>query len=460
MKENKQPWSGRFNEPMDQLVADFTSSIHFDWRLYRHDIQGSIAHARMLAKQGLINKDEEEKIVKGLKEIRRDIDNGKVEFRKDLEDIHMNIETLLKERIGEAAYKLHTARSRNDQVALDMRLYLRDETDEIIRLLKELRKKIVNSAREHIDFILPGYTHMQRAQPVSLGHHLMAYYEMFTRDYNRFRSVRDSINVLPLGSGALAGTSLPIDMEFVADALGFEKIINNSMDAVSDRDFIIEFIFASSLFMMHASRLAEELVLWSSSEFGFVEISDSFCTGSSLMPQKKNPDVMELTRGKTGRVYGHLISLLTITKGLPLTYNRDLQEDKEPLFDTVDTIKATIEIISAVMEHMRFQKDRMIEATRGGYLLATDLADYLVLKGVPFRQAHHEVGNLVNYAIKAGKELYELTISEMKKFLSKVEEDVYKYLDVERAVDKRISIGGTSREMVRRAISKAEEELK
>ena len=443
-KKAAKPWSGRFTETTNELVEKFTASIPYDWRLYPYDIEGSIAHAAMLAKTGIILQKESRQIIRGLQEIHREIVSGAFEFSVELEDIHMNIESRLIEKIGPAGGKLHTARSRNDQVALDIRMYLRDEIAEIHGLIASFQKVIVDLADRHGDTVLPGYTHLQRAQPVLFGHHLLAYYEMFERDRGRLEDCFMRTDVMPLGSGALAGTVLPIDRKFVAKQLGFSAISENSMDAVSDRDFAIEFVSACSQIMMHLSRLSEELVLWSSPEFGFITISDAFTTGSSLMPQKKNPDVAELSRGKTGRVYGNLMALLTIMKGLPLAYNRDMQEDKEPVFDTVDTVTLTLSVYAGMLRSMRVNKEAMRRAAEDGFITATDLADYLVKKGLPFRQAHEIVGRAVRRALEMKSNLVEMPVKEYKKLSPLIHEDVYKALAVEASVGRRTSYGGTA----------------
>ena len=443
-RKDRKPWSGRFTEATNELVEKFTASIPYDWRLYPYDITGGIAHAAMLAKTGIILQKESKQIIRGLQEIHREIVSGAFEFSVELEDIHMNIESRLIEKIGPVGGKLHTARSRNDQVALDIRMYLLDEIAEIHGLIASFQKVIVDLADRHGDTVLPGYTHLQRAQPVLFGHHLLAYYEMFERDRGRLEDCFMRTDVMPLGSGALAGTVLPIDRKFVAKQLGFSAISENSMDAVSDRDFAIEFVSACSQIMMHLSRLSEELVLWSSPEFGFITISDAFTTGSSLMPQKKNPDVAELSRGKTGRVYGNLMALLTIMKGLPLAYNRDMQEDKEPLFDTVDTVTLTLSVYAGMLQSMRVNKEAMRRAAEDGFITATDLADYLVKKGLPFRQAHEIVGRAVRRALEMKSNLVELPVKEYKKLSPLIHEDVYKALAVEASVGRRTSYGGTA----------------
>lgn len=456
---SQKPWDGRFTEKTDRDVETFTSSIDVDKRLYRYDVEGSIAHCKMLAKVGIITDGELLELVQGLSEVLKEIEQGAFHFDNSLEDIHMHIESRLAQNLGPVAQKLHTARSRNDQVALDVRMYLRDETNKIIQLLNEFNRAIVSLAKSHLDVVLPGYTHLQRAQPVLLSHHVMAYYEMFSRDAERFQDCYKRINVMPLGSAALAGTSYPIDRKYTAKLLGFPTVSANSMDTVSDRDFILEFLSNASICMVHFSRISEELVLWSSAEFGFVEIPDAFATGSSIMPQKKNPDVPELVRGKTGRVFGSLMALLTIMKGLPLAYNRDMQEDKAPLFDAVDTLKACIGIYVQMLPRLRFKKDAMLWATRSGYLNATDLADYLVGRGLSFRQAHSTVGKAVAYALTTGKELHELSLEELKKFSSLIKPDIYQILTTERMVDRRTSAGGTATVIVKKAIAAAEKKL-
>ena len=448
-------WGGRFSEQTAGSVEVFTSSIEVDRRLYDYDIMGSTAHCRMLAKTGIISEKDAGLIIKGLDQIKQDIEGGQFEFCHRLEDIHMHIEDRLEKDIGDVARKLHTARSRNDQVALDIRLFLRDHVGRIIQKISLLRKALVALAKKNLDVILPGYTHLQRAQPVLLAHHLMAYYEMFTRDEERFSDSLKRINVMPLGSAALAGTTFPIDRAYVAKLLDFPLVSNNSMDSVSDRDFAMEFLSAASIAMIHFSRLSEEMVMWSSSEFGFIELPDAFTTGSSIMPQKKNPDVCELVRGKTGRVFGGLISLLTLMKSLPLTYNRDLQEDKEPLFDAVDTLLACIDIYTEMMPEITVHKEAMARASSKGYLNATDLADYLAEKGIPFREAHHISGRAVAYAIKQEKELNELDLTELQQFSSLITADIFDVLTPERMIGRRKAYGGTATETVRRAIEEA-----
>ena len=456
MTTQKKPWGGRFQEPTDKDVEAFTASIHFDRRLYRQDIEGSIAHAKMLASQKILTKKEEKAILSGLKTIGKDIEAGRFVFNPDDEDIHMAIEKSLISRIGKAGGKLHTGRSRNDQVSLDVRLYLRDEIRRILELLSIFKKSLTDLAKKEIKTIMPGYTHLQKAQPVLLSHHLLAYWEMIDRDEARLLDCQKRVNILPLGAAALAGTNLPIDRKQVADLLNFPAISENSMDTVSDRDFIAEFIFATCLIMMHLSRFCEDLILWSSSEFGFVEISDSFTTGSSIMPQKKNPDVAELVRGKTGRVYGHLVSLLTVLKGLPMTYNRDLQEDKEPLFDTVDTVKGCVKTLASMIRHLQFNRLRMREEAAKGFSTATDLAEYLVMKGVPFRESHGIVGRLVAYSIRSGKALHDLTLSEYRKFYQGFDEDIFACLKIENAVNAKNSLGGTAEKNIRKRLAEIE----
>jgi argininosuccinate lyase len=452
-------WQGRFREATHQLVESCTASIRFDQRLYRYDIEGSMAHCRMLTRQGLLSDEELDVLVQGLSEILREIEHGTFRFDDAHEDIHMAIEQRLIEKVGEVGGKLHTGRSRNDQVALDVRLFLRDEIMGTTEDLVDLQQTLVTQAKANLGVIMPGFTHMQHAQPVLFSHHLMAYYEMLRRDRQRLDNCMVRVNVSPLGSAALAGTSLPIDCAFTAELLGFPEVSRNSIDAVSDRDFIIEYVAAAALIMMHLSRMCEELILWSSTEFGYIELSETFCTGSSIMPQKKNPDVPELVRGKSGRVYGHLISLLSMMKGLPLAYNRDLQEDKEPLFDTIDTVRQSLKILARLWEHVSVNSVRLEEMAKAGYSLATDLAEYLVLRGVPFRLAHQTVGTIVRYCLEQGKELQHMTLDEFRGFSKAISEDVFGVLDLNRSVDSRRSAGGTSSQQVRQAISLAEREL-
>ncbi|MGB3128910.1 MAG: argininosuccinate lyase [Dehalococcoidia bacterium] len=444
----------RFGKEMDDRVKGYTVSVPFDRRLYRQDIAGSIAHARMLARQGIISDKNAELITMGLVSIREEIEQGRFEFNEELEDIHMNIEARLIEKIGDAGAKLHTARSRNDQIALDMRLFTKEAVSETMAQIKALQQALLDLAKDNKRLVMPGYTHLQRAQPVLFAHHLLAYFQMFQRDIERFQQCFERTDVLPLGSGALAGVPYPIDRDFLAKELGFSKVSANSMDAVSDRDFVIEYLSAASLTMMHISRLAEEIILWSTAEFGFIEIDDAFATGSSIMPQKKNPDVAELARAKTGRVYGHLIAALTTMKALPLSYNRDLQEDKEGLFDSVDTLLSTLEVFAPMIASLHIRSDHISRAAEENYTLATDIADYLVKKGVPFRQAHAIVGNLVRYAIDNQKTLLEIELSEYRKFYPDFENDV-KSITVESSLATRNTSGGTAPEAVEKALAAA-----
>jgi argininosuccinate lyase len=450
----KKPWAGRFKAKTSKITEHFTESISFDHRLWKYDIEGSIAHAKMLGKQGIITKKDSEKIIKGLSIIAGEIETGRFIFREDLEDIHMNIESALMKKIGEAGGKLHTARSRNDQVALDVRLYVREETEEIISLLKIFQKTLLDIAAKHLTTLMPGYTHLQRAQPVLLSHHLIAYVEMLQRDAERFRDSLKRINRLPLGSCALAGTSLPIDRDYVAKILEFDSVMQNSIDAVSDRDFVIESLSNAAILIMHLSRFAEELILWSTEEFKFIELPDAFATGSSIMPQKKNPDVAELVRGKTGRVYGNLLTLLTIMKGLPLSYNRDLQEDKLPLFDTVDTVKSCLFVLNAMMPGITFNANRMRESAGEAYSTATDVADFLVKKGAPFRKAHEITGKIVRYCIQKKKGLKDLTLKEMNFFSPLMTKDIYSYLTADDSVKNKKSSGSTSPDEVVKQIKR------
>jgi len=458
--KSQKPWGGRFQQATDPGVEAYTASIQFDRRLYKYDIAGSMAHARMLAKCNLLTRAEADKIVAGLTEIEGEIERGEFRFDPSSEDIHMAIEARLTEKVGEAGAKLHTGRSRNDQVALDLRLYLRDEIGEIRRLIAALQRALIAQAEAHIDIIMPGYTHMQRAQPILLAHHLMAYVEMLERDRERLLDAHRRVDVLPLGSGALAGVGLPIDRRFVARALGFPALSANSLDAVSDRDFVVEPLFACALLMTHLSRLAEEIVLWASAEFGFIELPDAFATGSSMMPQKKNPDVAELARGKTGRTFGALVALLTIIKGLPLSYNRDLQEDKEPLFDSIESVKATLGVMASLVNRLSFGEDRMRQAAEDGFLNATDLADYLVYKGMPFRQAHEVVGILVGSALARRCRLEELSLKELQTASPLLEKDVFAYIALEACIERRTAVGGTATGAVKKAISAAKTRLR
>jgi len=453
-------WGGRFKSDTHRIVDNFNASIHFDKRLYKEDIEGSMAYCRMLAKQGIISKGEAETILNALKEIRGEIEGGNFTFDETLEDIHTHIEKALIEKIGPLGETIYTGRSRNDQIALDTRLYIKNSTIKIINLIKDFQLSLVELSEKNQDLIMPGYTHLQRAQPVLLAHHLLAYYEMLKRDTERYKEGLKRTNVLPLGSAALAGTTFDVDRAFLSRELKLENITANSMDAVSDRDYILEFIFTCALLMMHLSRLCEELIIWSTQEFDFIEISDAFSTGSSIMPQKKNPDIPELIRGKTGRVYGNLISLLTTMKGLPLTYNKDMQEDKEPLFDTLDTVEKSLGIFSRLLEEIDFKRENIKKAIERGYLVATDLADYLVSKGMTFRKAHHLVGDMILSAKKKKKELHQLDLSEMKRFSTLIADDVYAWLDPISCIKRRNINGGTGPEMVRKALSKAKKELR
>ncbi len=452
-------WGGRFQEDTDTLVHRFNASIGFDYRLYAQDIEGSIAHCRMLAKQSIIDEEEALEIIEALGEIKREIERGDLSFENEYEDIHSLIEAVLIDKIGVVGEKLHTGRSRNDQVALDTRLYTRTAVQSVIDLIKKTQLALISLAEDNFDLIMPGYTHLQRAQPVLLAHHLHAYNEMLQRDRERFEESFKRVNVLPLGSAALAGTTFDLDREMVAKELGFDRISQNSMDAVSDRDFVLEFLFNVSVLMMHLSRLSEELIIWSTQEFDFITIPDAFCTGSSIMPQKKNPDVPELIRGKTGRVYGHLISLLTTMKGLPLAYNKDTQEDKEPLFDAIDTVELCLGVISRFLGAISFNGNRLKEASEKGFLVATDLADYLTSNGMPFRKAHEIVGEMVLFSLEQKKELADLTLEEMKGFSRQIKQDVYGWLDPLSSVKKRNTPGGTSPEIVKKNLERARQEL-
>ena len=445
---------GRFNKKAGELVTEYTASIPFDWRLYRHDIAGSIAHAKMLAKQGIISQEEAEVITNGLASIADEIEQGKFQFSPELEDIHMNIEARLIEKVGEVGGKLHTARSRNDQVALDLRLFTKEAISSTLVKLKEFQQALISLAEANRGVVMPGYTHLQPAQPVLLAHHLLAYFEMLQRDVNRFNDCLKRTDVMPLGSGAIAGVAYNIDRDFLAHQLGFSQISQNSIDAVSDRDFVVEYEAVASLCMMHLSRLAEEIILWSSAEFNFIELDEAYATGSSIMPQKKNPDVAELVRGKTGRVYGKLMALLVTMKALPLSYNRDVQEDKEGLFDTVDTLLSTLEVFTGMIRTLRVKAENTEQAVKRGYILATDLADYLVNKGEPFRTAHNIVARLVSYAMDKGKSFSELSLTEYKGFSSLFGEDVYS-ITVESSIAARDVIGGTAPRQVERALATA-----
>ncbi len=452
----EKPWHGRFASPTDQTLEAFSESLSFDWRLYPEDIAQSMAHCEMLMKQGIIPHETGRKILQTLKEIREELDAGTLKLDPKWEDIHMAIEARLIEKMGPGGGMLHTARSRNDQVATDLRLYVRRVIGEIQTLLREMMAAFVDQARRHIDVILPGLTHLQHAQAVRFSHHLMAYVEMLHRDDTRFGDALKRVNLCPLGSGALSGTTFPIDREFVAKKLGFDGVTWNSMDAVSDRDFVVEVLADLSLVMVHLSRLAEDMILWSSAYARLIELPDALTTGSSMMPQKKNPDGAELTRGKTGRVVGHLMALLMVLKGLPMTYNRDLQEDKEPLFDAVDTTKGCLRMMTLLVKGMNPLVERMAEATRMGYLQATDLADYLVRRGVPFRSAHEVAGKIVSYAIEAGRDLSDLGIEELKRFHSGFDEDVFDVLYVDQGVNQREGLGMTGKKAVLSHIAHAE----
>ncbi len=442
-------WGGRFSKNTDQLMDDFNTSIHFDSRMYRQDIQGSAAHVRMLGHCGIISMEDAELIRKTLFEILDDIENGLVEFEVSAEDIHMNIESLLIARIGDVGKRLHTGRSRNDQVALDIRLYLRDEVKSIKGLLKNLLEVLIRLTENHYDTIMPGYTHLQRAQPITLAHHLMAYFQMFRRDVERLDDCVKRLNIMPLGSGALAGTTYPLDRQMVADELGFDSITENSLDGVSDRDFVIEMASCISLIMMHLSRFSEEIILWCSHEFSFVELDDAYSTGSSIMPQKKNPDVAELVRGKSGRVFGSLMGLLTMMKGLPLAYNKDMQEDKEAIFNAVDTVKLCLPIFSRMLETMKIKKSNLYNAARGGFTNATDMADYLVKKGIPFRDSHEIIGRMVAYCIEKGKSIDEMSLEEHQTFSNKIDNDVYEAISLKTCVNERKIPGGPAQESVK-----------
>ncbi len=452
-------WSALFSEPMSDLVKRYTSSVFFDKRLWRVDIAGSLAHAEMLCHQGIISQQDHDAIVAGLQSITAEIEAGTFEWKLDLEDVHLNIEARLTQLAGDAGKRLHTGRSRNDQVATDVRLWLRDEIDVISDLLRQLQVALVDLAEKNTDVILPGFTHLQVAQPVAFGHHMLAYVEMFSRDFERMADVRRRVNRLPLGAAALAGTSYPLDRERVAATLGMDSVCQNSLDAVSDRDFAIEFAAAASLCMVHFSRLSEELVLWMSQSFGFIDIADRFCTGSSIMPQKKNPDVPELARGKTGRVVGHLMGLITLMKGQPLAYNKDNQEDKEPLFDSVDTLKDTLRIFAEMVQGITVRPEAMERAASRGYATATDLADYLTRKGLPFRDAHETVAHAVKSAIDQGVDLAELPLQVLQGFNSRIEQDVYEVLSLRGSLQARNILGGTAPQQVRAQIARHRQRL-
>ena len=456
---SEKPWGGRFSEPTDAFVERFTASVGFDQRLYHHDITGSIAHATMLAEVGVLTAEEKAQIIEGLEAVKADIEAGEFQWSVSLEDVHMNVEARLTDRIGVTGKKLHTGRSRNDQVATDIRLYLRDEIDVIAEELQRLRAGLLDLAEREADTIMPGFTHLQTAQPVTFGHHLLAWYEMLVRDAERLLDCRKRVNVMPLGAAALAGTTYPIDRSITARLLGFDRPTENSLDSVSDRDFAIEFCSFAALLMTHLSRFSEELVLWTSAQFDFIDLPDRFCTGSSIMPQKKNPDVPELVRGKTGRVNGHLISLLTLMKGQPLAYNKDNQEDKEPLFDTVDTVKGCLKAYADMVPAIVAKADNMREAARKGFSTATDLADYLVKKGVPFRDAHEIVGKAVAFGVAESRDLSEMTLAELQKFSDIIAEDVFEVLTLEGSVQARDHLGGTAPDQVRAAVARARQLL-
>lgn len=454
--KKKKHLRGRFSKDTLDIVDRFNASVSFDRRLYPYDIQGSIAHARMLGKQGILKKAEAARIILGLQKVLRQINAGKFQWSLAKEDVHLNIESRLMDLIGPPGGKLHTARSRNDQVATDLRLYCRDHVSQLTGQLKSFQRALVHLAKKHVDTLLPGYTHLQRAQPISLAHQLLAYFEMAQRDVERLQDSLKRINVLPLGAGALAGTTFPIDRKAVAKELGFQDVARNSLDAVSDRDFVVETLANLSLISIHLSRLAEEWILWASQEFQFIRLPEEFCTGSSMMPQKINPDILELIRGKTGRVLGALQTLLVLLKGLPLTYNKDMQEDKEPLFDAMDTVQNSLEILTLMIGKTDFNSSAMERALGGGYVLATDLADYLVTKDIPFRKAHEIVGSVVSYCQKKNMELKDLSLEELKSFEKKISQDVFPWLDEAHATDRRTSLGGTSRKNIKSELRRAE----
>ena len=458
-KDQNKLWGGRFAEATDAFVQRFTASIDFDRRLFQQDIDGSVAHAKMLAKAGILTVDDVSQILDGLESIRQDIIDDKFEWSIALEDVHMNIEAALTSRIGDVGKKLHTGRSRNDQVATDIRLYVRNEIDLIAKLITKLQSALIKVAETEASTIMPGFTHLQTAQPISFGHHMMAWYEMLDRDYDRLLDCRKRVNLSPLGAAALAGTTYPIDRNFTAEQLGFDAPTRNSLDSVSDRDFAIELASFASILMMHLSRFSEELVLWTSAQFNFIDLPDRFCTGSSIMPQKKNPDVPELVRGKTGRVHGHLVSLLTLMKSQPLAYNKDNQEDKEPLFDLIDTVKDCLFAYSEMMPAVSCNKDEMYAAAQQGYATATDLADYLVKKGMAFRDAHEVVGKSVAFGIEQKKDLADLSLAELQNFSDLVTEDVFEVLTLEGSIGARDHIGGTAPTQVLAAVATAKEDL-
>ena len=453
------PWGGRFTEATDSFVEAFTASVGFDQRLYAHDIRGSIAHASMLEHVGILTAEDSKAIINGLQQIQSDIEQGRFEWCVELEDVHMNIEARLIERIGEAGKKLHTGRSRNDQIATDMRLYLRDEIDRIAGLIRQLQQALLELAEREADTIMPGFTHLQVAQPVTFGHHMLAWFEMLHRDQDRLQDCRRRINIMPLGSAALAGTGYPIDRHYTAELLGFDAVSENSLDAVSDRDFIIEFCAWAGILMMHLSRMSEELILWTSAQFDFIDLPDRYCTGSSIMPQKKNPDVPELVRGKSGRVNGSLIALLTLMKGQPLAYNKDNQEDKEPLFDCVDTVTGSLTVFAAMLPAMQVRRDKLQAAAHSGFSTATDLADYLVRKGVAFRDAHEIVGKAVHYGINHHVDLAAMTLETLRTFSPVIEQDVFDVLSLQGSVASRNHYGATAPQQVRAAIDRARKRI-
>jgi len=458
-KKQEKPWNGRFTEPTDAFVEAFTASVEFDQRLYKYDIQGSIAHAKMLAHVGVLTTEERDKIIVGLGQIEEQIEQGEFNWSISLEDVHMNIEAALTDLIGITGKKLHTGRSRNDQVATDIRLYLRDEISIIVAELKRLQNALIDQAEQHAETIMPGFTHLQTAQPVTFGHHMLAWFENLERDRGRLLDCQKRLNSMPLGAAALAGTTYPIDRYFSAQQLGFDKVCENSLDAVSDRDFAIEFTAAAALIMTHLSRFSEELVLWASAQFNFIDLGDGFCTGSSIMPQKKNPDVPELVRGKTGRVNGHLISLLTLMKSQPLAYNKDNQEDKEPIFDTIDNLKGSLKVYADMMVQVTVKADSMREAAKSGFSTATDLADYLVRAGIPFRDSHEIVGKAVRLGVDTDRDLSEIALEELQQFSEVIQEDVFEVLTLEGSVAARNHIGGTAPAQVREAVQRARKRI-
>lgn len=459
MNHKIKPWGGRFTSPTDKLVEQFTESVSFDQRLYHHDIKASIAHARMLNKVAVISDQDKDAIIAGLEAIEADIKTGTFVWDQSLEDVHMNIEARLTEQIGEAGKRLHTGRSRNDQVATDIRLYCRDAIDECSQAIKACQLVLVDLAEQQVDTIIPGYTHLQVAQPISFGHHLLAWVEMLLRDAGRLQDIRARVNVMPLGSAALAGTSFPIDRTYTAELLGFDAISENSLDAVSDRDFMIEFNAAAALLMVHLSRMAEEIIIWASDQYQFIEIGDAFCTGSSIMPQKKNPDVAELIRGKTGRVNGNLVTLLMLMKAQPLAYNRDNQEDKQPLFDSADTVLTSLQVFTRMIPAIEVNQPRMLEAALSGYATATDLAEYLVRKGAPFRDAHEVVGKTVRYAIDQQCQLDAVSLDTLKGFSELIDDDVYDVLSPKGSIESRNHYGGTAPAQVRQALARARQRI-